>query len=319
MNNKTLPLVSVLIPCYNAEKYVEQALRSIMNQSYTNLEIIAADDCSTDNTLTILKTLAAEDNRIRIVNNPVNLKIVKTLNTLIDLANGKYIARMDADDISLPDRILKQVRFMEKHPDYAICGTNAYHINESNEITGFSYLPITNKDIQKYKIIHSPFYHPSILVKTEILKNNKYNESYLYAEDYELWIRILSKYKAHNLRDYLLAYRVFPEQTSTRKREEQLQITKHIYKNYVDLIDNSKIDFFLDYIENDKNVDFERFTSCFKYGLPKRYLSFTFRLRKTNSTKLICKNIAYILREVPYLFEFYYLKFILLAKKQIVI
>ena len=100
-NTKNNPLVSVIIPCYNAEKYVESAIRSIMNQTYKNLEIIITDDCSTDDTLEILQKLAKEDSRIKLYKNETNLKIVKTLNNMISQANGKYIARMDADDISL--------------------------------------------------------------------------------------------------------------------------------------------------------------------------------------------------------------------------
>ena len=114
MNN---PLVSVIIPCYNAEKYVEEAVRSIMTQRYKNIEILVTEDCSTDNTLKILKNLEKEDSRIKVIQNKKNLKIVKSLNNMINIAQGKYIARMDADDISLPERIEKQVRFMEENPD----------------------------------------------------------------------------------------------------------------------------------------------------------------------------------------------------------
>lgn len=309
------PLVSVLIPCYNAEKYIEQALRSIMNQSYSNLEIIAADDCSTDNTLKILTTLASEDTRIRIVRNETNLKIVKTLNSLIDSANGKYIARMDSDDISLPDRILKQVTFMEKHPDYAICGVNSYHIDKDNRIIDFSFLPISNCEIQKYKIIHSPFYHPGILIKSEVLKSNKYDESYLYAEDYELWIRLLKSCKARNLRQYLLGYRVYAEQTSTQKKDEQLLITKKILQNHTALNDDGQIDFLLDFINHEENVDFNNFKRCFKNGLPHRYLVFAFRLKKTKNFRMIVKNCRYIIREIPYLLEFYLLKSLIMKKR----
>ena len=117
MNN---PLVSVIIPCYNAEKYVEEAVRSIMTQTYKNIEILVTEDCSTDNTLKILKNLEKEDSRIKVIQNKKNLKIVKSLNNMINIAQGKYIARMDADDISLPERIEKQVRFMEENPEPSV-------------------------------------------------------------------------------------------------------------------------------------------------------------------------------------------------------
>ena len=117
------PLVSVLIPCYNCEKYVEEAVMSIIEQSYSNLEILVIDDGSTDNTGSILQELAQKDSRIRYIKNETNLKLIRTLNKGIDLCRGKYIARMDADDISLPTRIVKQVNFLEKHPDIGIVGT----------------------------------------------------------------------------------------------------------------------------------------------------------------------------------------------------
>ena len=117
------PLVSVLIPCYNVERYVVEAVGSISNQTYKNLEIIAINDCSTDRTGELLMQLAREDSRIRVVTNEVNLKLIQTLNKGIGMCNGEYIARMDADDISLPTRIEKEVRFLEENNDHVIVCT----------------------------------------------------------------------------------------------------------------------------------------------------------------------------------------------------
>lgn len=153
MYRKLAPLVSVIIPCYNAERFVEKAVRSIMDQTYHNLEIICCDDCSSDSTYVILKKLATSDARIKLMKNEVNLGIVRTLNILVKHAHGKYIARMDADDISLPRRIAKQVKFLEIHADYAMCGTNAWHIDEDDRKIGRSFLSISNFEIQRTKII----------------------------------------------------------------------------------------------------------------------------------------------------------------------
>ena len=160
------PLVSVIIPCYNAEKYVEEAIRSVMTQTYSNLEIIVTDDCSSDNTLMILETLAAEDSRIKVIKNEENLKIVKSLNNMIEVAQGKYIARMDADDISLPERIEKQVSFLESNPEYGLCGTNAWHIDENGKKIGKSYLPVTHEENKFYLAYYSTFYHPTIMLRS---------------------------------------------------------------------------------------------------------------------------------------------------------
>lgn len=202
------PLVSVIIPCYNAEKYVEIAVRSIMNQTYKNLEIIITDDCSTDRSFIILQKLVAEDFRIRLYRNDTNLNIVKTLNNMILLANGKYIARMDADDISFPRRIEKQVEFLENHPDCAICGTNGSIIDKDSCIIGKTHVPIDSYDVELYSKYGNPFLHPSVMLCSEIYKQNLYNENFLYAEDYELWKRILKIHKAHNLKETLIKYRI---------------------------------------------------------------------------------------------------------------
>ena len=120
------PLVSVLMPCYNVELYVEDALTSIMRQTYTNLEIIVINDCSTDNTLSILENIALRDSRIKVISNSSNLKLIDTLNKGVEICSGEYIARMDADDISFPDRIERQVAFLEEKKDYDIVSTQFY-------------------------------------------------------------------------------------------------------------------------------------------------------------------------------------------------
>lgn len=235
------PLVSVIIPCYNASKYVEQAVRSVMEQTYQNLEILVANDCSTDNTLEILEKLALEDSRITVVKNDSNLKIVKTLNKLIGLATGKYIARMDADDISLPERIEKQVEFLECNSEYAMCGTNAFHINEEGIEVGSSRLPLSYEDNKFFLAYYSTFYHPTIMLKADIYKQNLYLENFLYAEDYELWCRLFfdKNVKAANLEQRLFNYRVFQSQTSNIHHQEQVAASSKILDTY-DIVEKSE-------------------------------------------------------------------------------
>lgn len=217
------PLVSVIIPCYNAEKYVEQAVCSIMNQTYKNLEILIIDDCSTDHSFEILQRLASEDYRITLVKNDKNLKIVKTLNKLVCKARGKYIARMDADDISALNRLEKQVDFMENNPEYGICGTKAWRIDSQNMIIGRSLLPQGNEEIQIASKFFCIFYHPSVIIRSEIFKQNLYNENYLYAEDLELWQRLLQITKAYNLNDNLLFYRLLKTSASNNSTSGSIQ------------------------------------------------------------------------------------------------
>lgn len=229
------PLVSVIIPCYNAEKYVEEAIRSIMTQTYSNLEIIVTDDCSSDNTLMILETLAAEDSRIKVIKNEENLRIVKSLNNMIGIAQGKYIARMDADDISLPKRIEKQVSFLESNPEYGMCGTNAWHIDESGRKIGRSYLSISDFEIQRTKFIRCPFYHPTICIRSELIKTNLYDNYYDKVEDFELWLRILPLTKACNLAEKLFYYRKFEGSSSFFYTEEIVSKLTALFYSYLQI------------------------------------------------------------------------------------
>ena len=142
----TTPMISVVMPVYNAEKYVAEAVESILQQTYTDFEFIIIDDCSTDNSYGILQTYAAKDIRIRLFKNDVNNKLPNTLNFGIAQSNGKYIARMDADDISLPERFAKQVEFMESHPEIGVCGTLIKEfIDENEQITRMVEYPVEHK------------------------------------------------------------------------------------------------------------------------------------------------------------------------------
>lgn len=232
LNNNLL--VSVIIPCYNAEKYVESAVRSIMSQTYKSLEIIVTDDCSTDGTFAILEKLAVEDSRIKLYKNETNLKIVKTLNKMVLLAKGKYIARMDADDISLPERIEKQVEFLEKKSDIAFCGTNAIIIDENSKKTGKTSLPITAEDNKFFLQFYATFFQPTVMIRSEIYKQNLYDEDFLYAEDYELWARLIfsEKLKGANLPEKLFEYRIFNAQSSLVHQEKQISASARIFDEY---------------------------------------------------------------------------------------
>lgn len=274
------PLVSVIIPCYNAEKYVESAVRSIMNQTYKNLEIIVTDDCSTDNTFSILEKLAAEDSRIKLYKNETNLKIVKTLNKMIQHANGKYIARMDADDISLPNRIEKQVEFLEKNSDIAFCGTNAFIINEKNKHKGKTSLPLSFEDNKFFLQFYSTFFHPTIMIRSEIYKQNLYDEDFLYAEDYELLARMIfsENLRGANLPEKLFEYRIFKGQSSSVHQEKQISASARIFDKY-QIVSNENKDFhknlFFTY-KCEKSKDELKYAKNIFEKLSKQKLKFSF-------------------------------------------
>lgn len=204
------PLISVIIPCYNAEKFVEKAVRSIMEQTYTNLEIICINDCSIDKTGEILQKLAKEDNRIVYVKNEINLKLSKTLNKGIALAKGEYIARMDADDIALHQRLELQMDFLLKNTDVDLVGANVQYIDERDkEIDIVSNLKREHNEIVKKLPWKSEFYHPTILAKKSLFLDLDNYIIIEYGEDYDLWVRAWFKNKKMmNLDDVLLYYRI---------------------------------------------------------------------------------------------------------------
>lgn len=210
---KKQPLVSVLIPCYNAERFVEQAVRSIINQTYKNLEIICINDCSKDRTGEILQKLAIEDNRIIYVENEENLKLPKTLNKGIFLAKGEYIARMDADDIALTYRIEKQLFFLLKNPDLDLISAFAQKIDEIGQKGDNIIVPQNHIEIASTLPIRSTFIHPLILAKKSFFVDLGGYKMLTYGEDYELWLNGLYAGKKYaNLPEILLYYRIHSNQ-----------------------------------------------------------------------------------------------------------
>ncbi len=205
---KQNPKVTVLMPAYNAEKYIGTAIESILNQTYKDFEFIIVNDCSTDNTLRIINDYAKKDKRIRVISNKENQKIAKTLNIGLKEAKGEYIARMDADDWSYPDRLEKQVTFMEKNPNIVlssgnmeICDSKLVYKNKSN-------LLLTNDVIRKNLLRFNPIVHPAMIYrKNEILQINGYDVD-AGAEDYMLVIDMSSLGDLANLPDTLIKYRV---------------------------------------------------------------------------------------------------------------
>ncbi|MDX6190118.1 glycosyltransferase [Flavobacterium sp. Fl-318] len=216
-----MPLVTVILPCYNAELYVEEAVLSIMNQTYTNLEILVIDDCSNDDTNSILKRLSMEDSRIRLIRNEQNLRLVKTLNKGIDEARGMFIARMDADDVSLPERIEKQMDLMLSNPDVDLCGTS-YSIIDGigNKLKTEVKVPSTCEEIKTALLFTCPMGHPTVLFRKEKIQSlGSYDENMINIEDYELWLRVALKGKMVNLQNPLLKYRWHGENISILGRD----------------------------------------------------------------------------------------------------
>jgi len=230
LREKNNPLISVIIPCYNAEEFVDLAVRSIMKQTYSNLEIIVLDDCSTDRTGLILENLANEDERIVYIRNASNLKLIRTLNKGLDIAKGEYIARMDADDISLPYRFQKQLDFFLKNPDYGVVGSCGLYLK--NKKIGKKFIkPKDDSKIRDELYIDSPFIHPSVMIRREVF--SQYDFTFHQVEDFGLWVKLSKVTKFYNLPDVLIHYRIL-ETSETRQSQANSQgrhdVLRRVYK-----------------------------------------------------------------------------------------
>lgn len=202
MESKKLEL-SIIMATFNGENCVADAIKSILNQTYKDFEFIIVDDGSNDNTYEIIKKYANSDNRIRIIRNICNIGLAKSLNKAIKQAKGQIIARQDDDDISLPNRLNLQVKFMEKNPNYSFCGCNGIIKQTKQELLKF----FEFKDILKNLILENCFYHSTIVIRKDYFERyGAYNEKYLYSQDYELFCRLIYKHKlkAKNLKKKLM-------------------------------------------------------------------------------------------------------------------
>ncbi len=192
-------LVTIAIPFYNSEEYLDYAIRSVFNQTYTNWELILLDDGSSDNSLEIAKKYGY-DERVKIISDHLNRGLVYRLNQSIMLAKGKFYARMDADDIMHVRRIETQVQYLNNNADIDVLGTAIYIIDSNSNIKGTSFISESNRS--------SSFFHPSVIGKTEWFINNKYDSRFERAEDTELWLRTQVMSKFYNIDEPLLFYRL---------------------------------------------------------------------------------------------------------------
>jgi glycosyltransferase involved in cell wall biosynthesis len=218
------PLISITMPVYNAEKYLKESIESILNQTYKSFELILVNDASTDRSKELI--LSFTDPRIRYFENPVNLGIVKTRNKGLSLSKGKYIAIMDNDDISFPNRLEKQVEFLESNADYGLCGSYYEVIDSNGNFSVRIMVPSTFYDINTFLIFNNCFCHSSVMVRRELIMDNMFVESYELMEDYDLAYRLVKITKLANLPLFITKYRVHGKNQSLNKADGMLSLRK---------------------------------------------------------------------------------------------
>lgn len=226
------PLVSVVMSVYNSEKYLQESANSILNQTYTNFEFVVINDGSNDSCLDILLEYQKDNNQVLIIDQE-NIGLTKSLNRGIRLARGKYIARQDADDRSLPERLEKQIQFLEANTDYFLIGADYEIIDEHSNIIGKPEIPvpINNHEIKAAINKYPTFVHSLVMFRNDVSRIGYfYNPNYKYSQDYELWIRILKHYNAYNLPEVLGLSRTWSEMISEKKMKTQRQYALKIKK-----------------------------------------------------------------------------------------
>ena len=200
-----MKLITVVMPVYNGELHLPAAIESILRQSADDFELIVVDDGSTDRTLEVIR--GYHDRRVHLLVNPTNVGVTASLNRGLDAAQGVYVARMDADDVSLPDRFAKQVAFLDGHPEIGVCSGGIQGIGVGE---GRLWIPPSDHDtIACYLLFDSAFPHPCTMLRTAVLRRFglRYDATYPYAQDYDLWSRCAAVTRFHNLPEALLLYR----------------------------------------------------------------------------------------------------------------
>ncbi|QOV89439.1 glycosyltransferase family 2 protein [Humisphaera borealis] len=216
------PVVSVIIAVHNEERFVGDAIDSILSQTLSPLELIVIDDASSDATPVILQRIA--DTRIQVVRNEVNLGLTASLNRGLAAARGAFVARLDGDDIARPDRLALQVDFLERHPDVGIVGSSRRVVDEQGTFLYEATAIPDDAAIRWRLLLGNPLAHPTVMIRRSVLDKHelRYDESFRTAQDYELWTRLAAVTKTANLVEPLVTYRRRQTGISVSRRDEQL-------------------------------------------------------------------------------------------------
>lgn len=248
MNQKQLiqpelnnPKITIVMPVYNGSKYLDAGINSVLNQTFTNFELILIDDASADNSIEIINSYQDQDPRIKLIKNNINLGIPKSRNKCLEAALGEYVAFLDCDDYAYPSRLSEQLEFMENNPDFGMVGAWVSLMDENGNLTGqvWRYLEPEERIpcrllFQNYFATSSVFVRKSALDAVKI-NGNFFKPDYVNAQDYDLWVRISRKFKVWNLQKILMQYRVHSNSAS---RKSTNLVDKFVDKIVTEQINN---------------------------------------------------------------------------------
>jgi Glycosyl transferase family 2 len=215
------PMVSVVMSVFNGERFLPEAIESILGQTFRDFEFIIIDDGSMDGSAAILDSYREGDTRIRVYHEK-HAGLVKSLNRGCGLALGKYLGRMDADDVASPDRLALQVDFMESHAKVGVVGGTVEWIDTTGKSLGIYPYPADDREIKAGLLYDCVLWHPTVLLRKEVFaRAGGYRDGVFGAEDYDLWLRIADHFQLANIQAVVLKYRIHPYQVSMQKRVQQ--------------------------------------------------------------------------------------------------
>ena len=217
------PVVTVLMSAFNDAAFLPEAVDSILRQTFGNFEFLVIDDGSTDGSARLVA--AVRDPRMRVVRNEEHLGLTRSLKVGVELARGQYIARMDADDVALPERLEKQVALLMKRSEIGVLGSACYIIDQIGREVGLLQMPEDDLQIRWTSLLANPFAHPTIMFRRDVLisRNLNYDEAFPTTQDYDLWMRMLRYTCGANLGEPLMRYRTHGDRVTSKFREVQLR------------------------------------------------------------------------------------------------
>jgi len=220
------PLVSVLTPVYNAEAYLDEMLASLRRQTLTDFEVILVDDGSSDASAEIMERVGQVDARFRVLRLPTNQGIVPALNHGLEACRGAYIARLDADDIAFPDRLERQVGYLEKHPELVVLGTSLAYIDSAGRSLG----KVRRTAVTGSLLRANPLLHPTVMFRRAVLLSAglRYRAEFAYAEDYYLWLELSRHGRLATLDEVTVLYRVSSSALRARRLKAMLRATLRV-------------------------------------------------------------------------------------------
>ena len=231
----TRPFVSVLMPVYNAARFLREAVDSVLAQTYPAFELIAIDDASTDASHALLMEYAARDARVRVFRQPENLGIVAARNRAFReaSADARYYAILDSDDVALPDRLERQVAFLEAHPDHALVGGHTLIIDDHSQEIGIRHYPTDYASICRTITRYNPIAQPAVMLRRSLLDSAPYDPSFPRCQDYALWLRLAAEHPIANLDCPVLRYRVSDTQGKRTHLRQTLALTLRLQRKWL--------------------------------------------------------------------------------------